>query len=84
MFSQQQIKCFIVIVVRVATKETITDTGDSDLISVDSHEYMDKEEENTAVLKKPKSSENGFTTRWGPIGFKKKLHPLTIMVHNVV
>lgn len=23
---------------------------------------------------------NGFTTDWGPVGFKKKLHPLSIMV----
>ena len=25
---------------------------------------------------------HGFTTTWGPEGFKKKLHPLSIMVHR--
>ena len=27
-----------------------------------------------------KPKKRGFTTFWGPIGFKKKLHPLSIMV----
>jgi hypothetical protein len=31
-------------------------------------------------VKTPETSMHGFTTTWGPLGFKKDLHPLSIMV----
>lgn len=55
-------------------KEFASDSGVDDM-SVDSHDNITRE-----ILKKSRSSKHGFTTNWGPIGFTKDLHPLSIMV----
>lgn len=54
------------------------DVGDD--VSVKSHDR--KVHESRLPVKKPKSSRHGFSTTWGPPGFKKDIHPLAIMVCN--
>lgn len=53
-----------------------SETGTTSGGVLDSKTKRDKD----LALDKKKSSEHGFTTYWGPVGFQKKLHPLSIMV----
>lgn len=60
---------------------TDIDIGGADAVSVDSYASKTKDERKVILpLKTPKSSKHGFTTDWGPVGFRKKFHPLSLMV----
>lgn len=56
----------------------VNDYGNLDGVSIKSHDS--KAQETRVPLKQPRSSRHGFATQWGPTGFKKELHPLSIMV----
>ena len=52
---------------------------DEDALLISSHNrQMKADETETFELALPKR--DSFMTSWGPVGFKKKLHPLSIMV----
>ncbi len=59
--------------------EVASDSGDADGASVDPYETKTKLNDDGDVESYSKKKHN-FTTHWGPIGFKKNLHPLTVMV----
>ena len=61
--------------IAVDAEEDITSV---DLLEIKSRD--DDDEVDLISLDKKRSSKHNFTTFWGPIGFKKKLHPLSIMV----
>ena len=54
-------------------------TGETDDVMSDTVDRSSSPDLDLAIDKK-KFSKRGFTTNWGPVGFKKKLHPLSIMV----
>lgn len=61
----------------------MSDSGDTDEGSADTEEVLTKNTRMKDIFSDDmKSSGRGFTTDWGPIGFKKALHPLSIMVCN--
>lgn len=53
-----------------------SDSGDTDEASVD----LTETKVNVDNVDTPKFSMRGYSTNWGPVGFRKKLHPLSIMV----
>lgn len=56
---------------------------EDDVAYVDLNKSRDDDDDDDVdliSLDKKRSSKHNFTTYWGPIGFKKKLHPLSIMV----
>ena len=60
---------------------SVTDSEDTsdELSGVDKNENTDVQED---ILEGTKPKSRGFATKWGPIGFEKALHPLSIMVRT--
>ena len=61
-------------------KVTADDASDSDTTSGNLLDGRSRHDEDLIFDRKP--SQHSFVTTWGPVGFQKKLHPLSIMVHS--
>lgn len=60
-------------------KSAVEDASDTDTTSGDVLESKSKRDEDF-IFDRKKPSKHSFVTNWGPVGFQKKLHPLSIMV----
>ena len=59
-----------------------SDSEEADEVASSEAEFLtkDKKKRDIFTSDEMKSSRHGFTTTWGPVGFQKRIHPLSIMV----